>query len=61
MRLGQRLSGGAAGPLSISRLSITEDSLTLHVEDGSRELVGDAVERRHRQLAANLGRVARLG
>ena len=61
MRLGQRLSGGAAGPLSTSSLSMDAETLTLHLDEAERVLWGDAVERRHRQLANALGRVAKLG
>jgi len=60
MRLGQRLSGGVAEPLSISSLTIDRAALTLYLADGFDALYGDAVERRHRQLAALLGRDARL-
>ena len=60
MRLGQRLSGGSAEPLTTSRLSVDARVLTLHMAPDRRVLWGDAVERRHKQLAAALGRVARL-
>ena len=55
MRLGQRLSGGVAGPLSLSRLTREGNTLTLHLAPGNEALYGEAVERRHRQLAAALG------
>jgi exopolyphosphatase / guanosine-5'-triphosphate,3'-diphosphate pyrophosphatase len=61
MRLGQRLSGGVAEPLSTSWLTIDSDALTLVLPDNQIALYGEAVERRHRQLAALLGRVANLG
>ncbi len=61
MRLGQRLSGGVAEPLSASNLAMDEKSLTLVLPDDQHALYGEAVERRHRQLAALLGRVAALG
>ncbi len=61
MRLGQRLSGGVAEPLSLSRLSMDDKALTLVLPRAQRALYGEAVERRHRQLAALLGRVAVLG
>ena len=60
MRLGQRLSGGVAGPLEISSLSIDDTTLTLSLPDGKAVLYGEAVERRHKQLASVLGRVAKL-
>jgi len=60
MRLGQRLSGGVAGPLEFSRLSIDDKTLTLTLPDGQALLYGEAVERRHKQLASVLGRAARL-
>ncbi len=61
MRLGQRLSGGAAGPLSISKLSLTGESVVLTLSSADRALAGEAVDRRHRQLATALGRAAILG
>lgn len=60
MRLGQRLSGGVAEPLSRSGLTMTTDALTLRLPPDQRALYGDAVERRHRQLAALLGRTAAI-
>ena len=56
MRLGQRLSGGVAGPLEVSRLSIDETALTLTLPEEQAMLYGEAVERRHKQLASVLGR-----
>ena len=61
MRLGQRLSGGVAGPLANSGLALDDKALTLFLPSGSQALYGEAVERRHRQLAALLGRSALLG
>lgn len=61
MRLGQRLSGGVAGPLVASRITIDATALTLILPPAHQSLYGDAVERRHRHLAALLGRVASLG
>ncbi len=60
MRLGQRLSGGVAEPLSRSGLTMTTYALTLRLPPDQRALYGDAVERRHRQLAALLGRTAAI-
>lgn len=59
MRLGQRLSGGVAGPLGVSSLLLDDAKLTLRLQD--RALYGEAVERRHKQLAALMGRAAALG
>ena len=61
MRLGQRLSGGVAEPLSLSHLSMDDKDLTLVLPASQGALYGEAVERRHRQLATMLGRSARLG
>ncbi len=58
MRLGQRLSGGVAAPLERTRLSIDDGAVTLHVGEGDAALYGDTVEKRHRALAAALGRDA---
>jgi exopolyphosphatase / guanosine-5'-triphosphate,3'-diphosphate pyrophosphatase len=52
MRLGQRLSGGVAGPLKASALEVGKGELTLHLADGDGPLYGEAVERRHKTLAA---------
>ena len=60
MRLGQRLSGGVAGPLSQSRIALDSEALTLILPQDQQSLYGEAVERRHRQLAALLGRRAVL-
>jgi exopolyphosphatase/guanosine-5'-triphosphate,3'-diphosphate pyrophosphatase len=56
MRLGQRLSGGVAGALERSRLSIDGDLLSLHLAMNDVELYGEAVERRHKLLANALGK-----
>lgn len=60
MRLGQRLSGGVAGPLSASSVAMDDMTLTLNLPVEHRNLYGEAVERRHRQLAALLGRLSVL-
>lgn len=52
MRLGQRLSGGVAGPLERSSLAIAGRKLTLTLQEGDRALYGETVERRHKALAA---------
>ena len=61
IRLGQRLSGGTAGPLARSSLGLDERSLTLHLPADDRALYGEAVERRHVALAAFLQRSPSLG
>jgi len=58
MRLGQRLSGGLAGPLRRSRLTDDGEVITLHVPPDDLALYGEAVERRHAALATALGRTA---
>jgi exopolyphosphatase/guanosine-5'-triphosphate,3'-diphosphate pyrophosphatase len=60
MRLGQRLSGGIAAPLGVSRVSISDDSLILSLTGEAELLLGDAVERRLRQLATALGRTPEI-
>lgn len=60
MRLGQRMSGGLAGPLQRSRIVDDGLSLTLHLKPEDKGLYGEAVERRHTALAAALGRKALL-
>lgn len=58
IRLGQRLSGGLAGPLKQTRLTFDARALTLQFELGTNALYGEAVERRHAALAASIGRKA---
>jgi exopolyphosphatase / guanosine-5'-triphosphate,3'-diphosphate pyrophosphatase len=58
MRLGQRLSGGVAGPLGQIHVSVDDLAVRLHIPEGSRAIYGDAVERRHRQLAMAMNRQA---
>ena len=60
MRLGQRMSGGLAGPLQRSHLTDDGLSLTLTLRAEDKGLYGEAVERRHSALAAALGRKALL-
>jgi exopolyphosphatase/guanosine-5'-triphosphate,3'-diphosphate pyrophosphatase len=52
MRLGQRLSGGVAGPLERSTLGEDGSALTLHLAPGDIALYGEAVQKRHAALAA---------
>jgi exopolyphosphatase/guanosine-5'-triphosphate,3'-diphosphate pyrophosphatase len=58
MRLGQRLSGGVAGPLRTSRLGLDPATVTLALSGEDGALYGEAVERRHKALAEALGRKA---
>jgi exopolyphosphatase/guanosine-5'-triphosphate,3'-diphosphate pyrophosphatase len=58
MRLGQRLSGGVAGPLESSVLGLEEGVVALQLSGGDSALYGEAVERRHKLLAEAFGRKA---
>ncbi|WP_375396419.1 Ppx/GppA family phosphatase [uncultured Sphingomonas sp.] len=58
MRLGQRMSGGLAGPLQRSSLSDDGKVLTLALVASDLALYSETVERRHAALAAALGRLA---
>ena len=60
MRLGQRFSGGIAEPLLASALSIEGDLLLLTIDPADAALYGEAVERRHKQLAGALGLTHRI-
>jgi exopolyphosphatase/guanosine-5'-triphosphate,3'-diphosphate pyrophosphatase len=55
MRLGQRLSGGVAAGLERSRLSRRDGALCLELQQEDAELRGEAVERRLRTVAVELG------
>lgn len=55
MRLGQRFSGGVAAPLLASAIGVERDALVLAVDRRETNLYGEAVERRHRQLANAMG------
>jgi exopolyphosphatase / guanosine-5'-triphosphate,3'-diphosphate pyrophosphatase len=55
MRLGQRLSGGAASGLQRSRLERSNGKLRLVLQKEDAPLVGEAVERRLKTLASELG------
>jgi exopolyphosphatase/guanosine-5'-triphosphate,3'-diphosphate pyrophosphatase len=55
MRLGQRLSGGAAAGLERSRLSARDGRLILLLEKSDSALFGEAVDRRLKTLAGALG------
>ena len=60
IRLGQRLSGGLAGPLQRASLIDGGETLGLRLEGADRALYSDAVERRHKALASFLGRQVAL-
>ncbi len=60
MRLGQRLSGGTAAPLKTSGVSFNGDRLILSLAGDADVLLGDAVERRLKQLAAALGKTPEI-
>ena len=51
MRLGQRLSGGIAPPLTRTRIEVDRETVLLCLSENDRALYGDAVERRHKSLA----------
>ncbi|MCJ8159328.1 Ppx/GppA family phosphatase [Sphingomonas sp. LaA6.9] len=55
MRLGQRFSGGVATPLLASAVSVQNGVLVLAIDRSETSLYGEAVERRHRQLANAMG------
>lgn len=55
IRLGQRLSGGVEGPLLASRLAMEGDTLELRLRSVDADLLGEAVERRQRNLAQAMG------
>jgi exopolyphosphatase/guanosine-5'-triphosphate,3'-diphosphate pyrophosphatase len=56
MRLGQRLSGGVAGPLRDSALELDHEAVRLTLPRDIRDLAGEAVERRLKSLAIAMGR-----
>jgi exopolyphosphatase / guanosine-5'-triphosphate,3'-diphosphate pyrophosphatase len=56
IRLGQRLSGGVAAPLKRSHLALEDGTLALSLEHRDEALYGEAVEKRHKALAAAFGR-----
>ncbi|MFN3591176.1 MAG: Ppx/GppA family phosphatase, partial [Thermaurantiacus sp.] len=51
LRLGQRLGGGAIGPLDRSRVAIEDDRLLLLLDADAVALYGESIARRHRGLA----------
>ncbi|MDT8757960.1 Ppx/GppA family phosphatase [Sphingomonas psychrotolerans] len=56
IRLGQRLSGGVAAPLKRSHVVLEDGTLALSLEAQDEALYGEAVEKRHKALAAAFGR-----
>jgi exopolyphosphatase/guanosine-5'-triphosphate,3'-diphosphate pyrophosphatase len=60
MRLGQRLSGGVAGPLERSKLGEDGEVLTLHLAGPDIALYGEAVQKRHAALAVMCDRAPLL-
>lgn len=54
MRLGQRISGGTRNPLEQTRLRKTDGRLEIIMASDLRDLYGDAVAKRHVQLARML-------
>jgi exopolyphosphatase/guanosine-5'-triphosphate,3'-diphosphate pyrophosphatase len=56
IRLGQRLSGGVAAPLGRSHVALEEGTLTLSLDHQDEALYGEAVEKRHKALAAMFGK-----
>ncbi|WBO24157.1 Ppx/GppA family phosphatase [Sphingomonas abietis] len=60
MRLGQRLSGGVAAPLKSSAITVGDGLVTMRLGAGDGALYGEAVERRHKNLAASLGLKAQM-
>jgi len=60
MRLGQRLGGGAAGPLRAASLRQVGAALELSLARADAALYGEPVQRRHRALAQALGLEPRL-
>ncbi|MDV3456461.1 Ppx/GppA family phosphatase [Sphingomonas sp. HF-S4] len=56
IRLGQRLSGGVAAPLRRSHVALEDGTLALALEPEDEALYGEAVEKRHKALAAAFGK-----
>jgi exopolyphosphatase/guanosine-5'-triphosphate,3'-diphosphate pyrophosphatase len=61
MRLGQRLSGGLAAPLTRSSVSDEGGAIRLILKPKDAPLYGEAVQKRHRALATAMGMQAVLG
>jgi len=55
LRLGQRLAGGTAETIAHGHLGRTDTTLPLFIASHEKVLYGEAVERRHKVLAASFG------
>jgi exopolyphosphatase / guanosine-5'-triphosphate,3'-diphosphate pyrophosphatase len=55
IRLAQRLSGGTAAPLKASAIAADDSVITLQIAPEMAALIGEAVNRRLRQLATAMG------
>lgn len=60
LRLGHTLSGGTAGLVERTRLSLADGALVLAVPRAHLALIADVVQRRFEALAAALGKAARI-
>jgi exopolyphosphatase / guanosine-5'-triphosphate,3'-diphosphate pyrophosphatase len=60
MRLGQRLSGGLAAGLELSRLAVEDGVVRLEIGRQEEALYGEAVERRLRTLASSIGKTGEV-
>lgn len=60
IRLAQRLSGGVASALNRVSIKLATDTVVLKVPDADTGLLGEAAERRLRQLAQGMGRNYRI-
>ena len=58
IRLGQRLSGGLAAPLTATTLTLSDNTVTLNIPHNIKDILGDVVERRHKNLATAMGVMA---
>jgi exopolyphosphatase / guanosine-5'-triphosphate,3'-diphosphate pyrophosphatase len=59
IRLAQRLSGGTATPLKASAIAADDGVITLQIAPEMAALIGEAVNRRLRQLATAMGMTGR--
>jgi exopolyphosphatase / guanosine-5'-triphosphate,3'-diphosphate pyrophosphatase len=59
IRLAQRLSGGTAAPLKASAIAADDGVITLQIAPEMAALIGEAVNRRLRQLATAMGMTGR--
>lgn len=60
LRLGQRLSGGVAEPLRHTRVEINKGAVRLTLLPKAGPLIGEAVERRLKQLAQAMGKTPQV-